>query len=130
MTVKLFGVNTLKTYYEAPHEADVLRWAIKSFKGTSVYAVEGERMLPEPMMIYDDHKNYREIDIETYQTYQTEFKLDIKAWLTRTNEDGLLVKKGFTSRRKAMNFLHVGEKRLRRANGNIIKGWRVNLPDE
>lgn len=127
MTVKLFGVNTLKTYYEAPHEADVIRWAVKSFKGASVYAVEGEYMLPEPMMIYDDRKNYHEVDIETYQT---EFKLDVKVWLTRTSEDGLLVKKGFTSRRKATYFLHVGEKRLRGANGTIINGWRVNLPDE
>lgn len=122
MTVKLFGVNTLKTYYEAPHKADVLRWAVKSFKGASVYAVEGEHMLPEPMMIYDDCKNYHEADLNGYSVAFTQ---PIKVIMAKKDDLGNLTQHKFSNRRKAAAFLHVSVGTLLACEGQEIKGWEI-----
>lgn len=122
MTVKLFGVVSLKLYYEAPHKSDVIRWATESFQASENVRVEVGRILPEPMMTYDDSKNYHEVDINNYQT---DFILDTKVLLTKTGTDGTFVKKRFSNKREAASFLHVGIKTMRAADGEIIKGWRV-----
>lgn len=122
MTVKLFGVNTLKTYYEAPHEADVLRWAINSFKNTSNYAAEGERTLPEPMMIYDDRKNYVQTDISSYaEAYEPE----IKVRMVKPDELGHLVQRKFSNKRKAASFLHISVGTLEACKRQKVKDWEI-----
>lgn len=122
MTVKLFGVNTLKTYYEAPRKADVLRWAIKSFKNPSDYTASSSRTLPEPMMIYDDHKNYREADLNGYSVAFTQ---PIKVIMAKKDDLGNLTQRKFSNRRKAAAFLHVSVGTLLACEGQEIKGWEI-----
>jgi hypothetical protein len=122
MTVKLFGINSLKVYYEAPYKSDVIRWTTKSFENPSDYTASSSRILPEPMMIYDDHKNYIQTDISSYaEAYEPA----IKVRMVKPDELGHLVQRKFSNKRKAASFLHISVGTLEACKGQKVKDWEI-----